>query len=846
MTPSSDRGTPGVGIVVVSHSRALADAAVALAAEMLHGTEPRIAVAAGLDETTFGTDAVQIASAIERVDSDAGVVVLMDLGSAVLSAELALDLLDDAGIRDRVLLCPAPLVEGLVVAAVAAAGGASRSEVAAEAQAALLGKSAHLAPADVTDEAAVDSGPTVAGTFTVDNAHGLHARPAARLVGEVRRLDATVTLRNATTGTGPVPAGSLSRVATLGALRGHVVEVSASGRQAQAALDHVLALARRRFDETDDATPAGPEPAAPSARSTPLPAAPGIGIGPARRLTVAATVVDETPAGPPAVEWRRLVEAVAEVRRDIDRLRTIAARDTGPEEAGIFDAHLMLLDDAELVGAARTRIDAGTSSAAAWAASAAAVEQQWAALPDAYLRARAADVRAVSEQVLRALSGEVVRPPVVADGVLVAPDLTPAEAAVLDPARVRAVVLAGGSATSHASILIRSLGIPAVVAAGPAVLEIPDGFPLVVDGTAGCLVLDPPEDVLAGYRREVTRLVEQRERNAADAARPARTADGVLVDVTANLGSVADARAAVAAGADGAGLVRTEFLFLDREHPPSGGEQEREYRAMADVFGGRPITVRTLDVGGDKPLRYLPQDAEANPFLGLRGLRLSLARPDLLLEQLAAICRVARSAPVKVMFPMVTTVDELLAARRLLEQAAGPGGPPPSLRVGMMAEVPAAALNIEAFLPHVDFVSIGTNDLTQYTLAVERGNPAVASLGDPLDPAVLRLVAEVGRRSAGRAAVSVCGEAASDQLAIPVLLGLGVTELSVSPAGVAGVKAAVRRLDLPSCAELAERCLHATGAAEVRLLAEEAAERRQHPEVRRPLRPVRAAVGGPA
>ena len=844
MTPSSGGGALGVGIVVVSHSRALAEAAVALATEMLHGTEPRIAVAAGLDETTFGTDAVAIATAIERVDSDAGVVVLMDLGSAVLSAELALDLLADADARDRVLLCPAPLVEGLVVAAVAAAGGASRPEVAAEAQAALLGKSAHLAPAGIADNPAADAGPTVSATFTVENAHGLHARPAARLVGEVRRLDATVTLRNATTGSGPVPAGSLSRVATLGALRGHVVEVAASGRQAQAALDHVLALARRRFDETDDTVPAS---AATAQRSpgTPQPAAPGIGIGPARRLTVAAIAIDDSPSGPPGVEWRRLVEAVADVRRDIERLRTAATHDAGTEGAAIFDAHLMLLDDAELVGAAKTRIDAGLSSAGAWAASAAAVEQEWAALSDPYLRARAADVRAVAEQVLRALTGEVAPQPVVAGGVLIAHDLTPAQAAVLDPERVRAVVLAGGSATSHASILVRSLGIPAVVAAGTAILDIPEGTTLVVDGTDGRVLVDPPDDVLADYRGEVARLADLRARDTADARRSARTADGVLIEVTANLGSVADARAGVAAGADGAGLVRTEFLFLDRELPPSVDEQEQQYRAMAEAMAGRTITLRTLDVGGDKPLRYLRQDAEANPFLGLRGLRLSLAGPALLTEQLDAICRVARSAPVKVMFPMVTTVDELLAARRLLEEAAGPDGLPPALRVGMMVEVPAAALNIEAFLPHVDFVSIGTNDLTQYTLAVERGNPAVAPLGDPLDPAVLRLVAEVGRRSAGRAAVSVCGEAASDPLAIPVLLGLGVTELSVSPAGVAGVKAAVRRLDLPSCAELAERCLRATGAAEVRQLAEEAAERRQHPEVRRPLRPVRTAAGGP-
>src|SRR3954451_9291627 len=289
-------GGPGVGIVVVSHSRALATAAVALATEMLHGQQPRIAVAAGLDETTFGTDAVQIAAAIEQVDGERGVVVLMDLGSAVLSAEMALDLLDNPETRDRVLLCPAPLVEGLVVAAVVAAGGAPREEVAAEARAALLGKSAHLAAGDPAEPPAVEADAALVGSFVVANPHGLHARPAARLVAEVRHLDATVTLRNLTTGSPSVPAGSLSRVATLGALKGHEVEVSASGRQARAALDHVLSLAGRRFDEVD----AAQEPAGPT---TPAPAPPGSGAA-----VAASPAIRRRPLrlrGFPARRWRR-------------------------------------------------------------------------------------------------------------------------------------------------------------------------------------------------------------------------------------------------------------------------------------------------------------------------------------------------------------------------------------------------------------------------------------------------------------------------------------------------------------------------------------------------------------
>jgi phosphocarrier protein FPr len=810
--------TSGVGIVVVSHSRALANAAVNLAVEMLHGQQVRIAVAAGLDDTTSGTDAMQIKAAIERVDSPAGVVVLMDLGSAVLSAELALDLLGN-GTADRVVLCPAPLVEGLVVATVAAAGGAGRDEVAAEASAALLGKTAHLAPAVAVDVSIAAEPATATATFTVANAHGLHARPAARLVAEVRRLDASVTVRNVTTDSAPVPASSLSRVATLGALQGHVVEVAAFGRQARSAVDHLVSLAERQFDEPADAgTVSSPAIDKPVAADGPIAASPGIGIGSARQVAQAIPYVDETPAGPPTAEWRRLIEAVAEVRRAIEQTRAAAIRDLGASDAEIFDAHLMLLADPALLTAAKDRVAGGASAGAAWIASVRDVEAQWTALSDPYLRGRAADLRAVADQVLQSLAGGQ---DAFADleGVVVAYDLTPAQAAALDPARVRGVVLAGGSPTSHASILVRSHAIPAVVSAGPDVLDVADGTTLVVDGTAGRIVVGPAPEQLERFERQAHALTEQRAEEARDALALAVTLDGIPIEVAANLGSVDDAVAAVRAGADCAGLVRTELMFLGRSAAPSISEQERDYRAMADAFGGRPITIRTLDIGGDKSLPYITQPAEANPYLGRRGIRLSLARTDLLADQLDAVCRIARSAPVNVMFPMVTTLDELLRAKAVLADAAGAGGMPSLLRVGIMVEVPAAALKIAAFLPHVDFVSIGSNDLTQYTLAAERGNAAVASLADPLDPAVLRLIAEVGRAAAAsEVPVAVCGEMAADGTAIPLLLGLSVTELSVSAQAVPAVKAVVRRLDTRACGVLADNALQASSAEEVRRL----------------------------
>ncbi len=836
---SSDGG-PLVGLVVVSHSRALAHAAVALASQMLQGSPVPIAVAAGLDSDTLGTDAVAIKEAIEQVDSPAGVVVLMDLGSAVLSAELALELLEDFSARDRVVLSAGPLVEGLVVAAVAAAGGAGRAEVAAEAQHALLGKAAQLAVPE--DAQPADSPPgepdpaEVAAEFSVLNPHGLHARPAARLVGAVRGLDAQVRLRNLSTGAGPLPAGSLSRVATLGALQGHRVEVLASGPQAAEAVERLLALAARRFDEPLEDAPEGRLAGGPAAggtaagdpvagdpagdlagvrggRAGPLPASPGIAVGPARVLTAAPPAPRAAgEPGSPADEWRRLEPALAAVRGEIESYRALAGQ-AGPQEAGIFDAHLLLLDDAEVLADVQARLATGADAGAAWADALAAVERQWSELPDPYLRARAEDVRAVSAQVLAALTG--AGPAVLSGpGILVAKELTPGQAAELDADAVQGIVLAEGSPSSHAAILARSRGIPAVVAAGPDVLKLAEGTEVALDGGSGELIVDPPAATVAAFRERAGQLAALRDEQRAVAGEPACTADGARVEVAANVGSRADALAAAADGADSAGLVRTEFLFLNREVAPDVEEQIAEYLAIAHAMPGRRITLRTLDVGGDKPLSYLPMPAEDNPFLGRRGIRLALDRRELLLAQLTAICEVARQVPVSVMFPMVSTVAELHAARRVLDEAAG-GVLPDGLRVGVMVEVPAAALKIATLLPHVDFVSVGTNDLTQYTLAAERGNAAVAALWDPLDPGVLSLIRLVCG-AAGEVPVAVCGEAAADPAAVPLLLGLGVRELSVSPRSVPSVKARVRGLELVACRALAETAVGLDDAAAVR------------------------------
>jgi phosphocarrier protein FPr len=676
-----------------------------------------------------------------------------------------------------------------------------------------MGKAAHLATPEAGGPPTSVVASEMTGTFTVGNRHGLHARPAARLVSEVRGLDATVSLVNLTTGAGPVPAASLSRVATLGALQGHTIEVRASGPQSQEAVEHVLTLARRQFDE-----PAGPaHEATAAAAAGPVGASPGIAVGPVRKLAAVLPDLDDEPTGDPTAEWRRVVEAVAEVRRDIEHVRVVTAREVGADEASIFDAHLSLLADAEMLGDVKQRISGGAGAARAWSACLADIEQQWAGLPDPYLRERAEDVHAVGSQVLRALTGARARQ-VLAEGVMVARDLTPAEAAELDPDVVKGVVLAFGTASSHAAILARARDIPLVVAAGRELLDVAEGTPIVMDGSTGEIHVAPSSQTLEEFQSRALELAERRALHHAAAEEPVVSADGVGFQVGANLGSVADARAALAAGADSAGLVRTEFLFLSRSSAPTVDEQEAEYAALSTALDGRPATLRTLDVGGDKPLSYVAMPKEQNPFLGVRGIRLSLERRDLLRDQLEAICRTARRFPTNVMFPMVSTLGELLDARQVLAEAAGSAGLPELLRVGMMVEVPAAALKIESFLPHLDFVSIGTNDLTQYTLAAERGNGALAAINDPLDPGVLELIRRVCRAAAGRVEVAVCGEAAADELALPILVGLGVRELSVSPHAVPRVKAMLRELDVQQCSSVAQQALALAGPDDVRKL----------------------------
>jgi phosphocarrier protein FPr len=700
-----------------------------------------------------------------------------------------------------------------------------------------LGTPAPTAP--VSDPASGEAGgPHASVQLSVLNPLGLHARPAARFVQTAGRFDAEIRVINRTTGAGPANARSLNAVATLGVRQGHQIEVVARGPDAQAAIDAIGALAADRFGDDVESLASGAARSDAGAAEPPagvavhgtlsgLPASPGVAVGPARHVHPPDIEVPPGPAGEPKEEWAALEAAIDATRVEISATRATVSARADEQSAAIFDAHLLFLEDEELLVPVRSAIlDGGRGAGEAWKEAVDRVAETWRALDDPYLRERAGDVEAVGAQVLaHLLGGASARPSLASEGVLIAADLTPADTAGLDPAIVVGIATALGGPTSHSAILASSLGIPAVVGLGRAVLEIAEGATVIVDGEGGTVSSDPEPAQIAEAERRAESFRAREAAARAEATRPAVTRDGTSIEVLANVGQPADVEAALDAGAEGVGLLRTEFLFIGRDSMPSEEEQEAAYRGIAEPLGGHPLIVRTLDVGGDKPLPYLPVPAEANPFLGLRGLRLGLARPDVLRTQLRAILRVAADHPVKVMFPMVTSLAEFRAARALAEEARhqveGAGGRVPSyLEVGIMVEVPAAALAAEAFAADVDFFSIGTNDLTQYTLAAERGNERVAGFADALHPAVLRLIRMTaqGAGSHGRM-VGVCGEIAGDPVAVPILVGLGVRELSAAPPAVPRVKRAVRETDLGSARILADRALALDSAEAVRAAA---------------------------
>jgi phosphoenolpyruvate-protein phosphotransferase len=724
--------------------------------------------------------------------------------------------------------------------------------------------------------AAVPARVVVERTVLVVLEHGIHARPAASLAAAVKGFATDVSVAF-----GERKANARSPVAlmSLGVRKGDQIVIQASGADAETAIDALeRAIAgggfvgsgvvaggagagsdtgRRAAGDAasgvaapaadvggsraagDAASGAGASPTAgggaiaggsapvgaASARGSAAPVADralkgvvasrGLGVGLAFQFARAAIDVSEAGAG--VSHERAEFDRAREVVR-VELERSVSSGNNAARE--IAEAHLGLVDDPDLVEGARRLIDSGKSAGYAWRAVLRDGIEALRALNDPRMAERADDLLDLESRVLSALSGKTTAGPALpTESILIANELLPSQLVALEGSKLAGICLAGGGATSHVAIIAAAMDIPTLVATGPAALRIATGTPVVLDAEGGWLYIDPPRMHVELARSQ---LAEKRARRAAEqqaAQRECRTADGVRIEVFANVGSEAEAHAAVRNGAEGSGLLRTEFLFLDRTAPPDEAEQLEKYQQIARGLEGRPLTIRTLDIGGDKPIPYLPLPHEENPALGLRGVRTSLWRPDLLRIQLRAILRVRPTGQCRILLPMITDPGEIRAVRLMLDDLRREEGYREPIALGAMIETPASAVMADRIAREADFLSVGTNDLTQYTLAMDRGHPELAARLDALHPAVLRLIAKTveAARVYGRT-VAVCGGLASDPVAVPVLIGLGVHELSMVPAVIPQLKALIATLNVDDCTTLATHALERETAEAVRAL----------------------------
>ena len=527
--------------------------------------------------------------------------------------------------------------------------------------------------------------------------------------------------------------------------------------------------------------------------------------------------ISRQPAADAEAEVAKLEKTLAAAEEELRGLYETAKEKMGEQEAEIFDAHLTILGDEYSVREPIIqRIREQKQNAAA------AIEDQFdelaqmfRSLGDELMAERAADAEDLKQQLLRICLGCGRQDLSVLPGdvIVLAEELTPSDTVRMDTAHVKGIATRLGGATAHSAIIARTLGIPAAAGIDGWQTEALNGHMAILDGADGTLTVDPTDEETACYQSRKAQADCEAQALEAFRTCPSQTKDGAALEICANIGTPQEAQQAMKYGADGVGLFRSEFLFMDRDALPTEDEQFEAYRTAAQTMAGKPLIIRTLDVGGDKKLPTLELPHEDNPFLGFRAIRMTLSHPEIFRPQLRAILRAAAYGDVRVMFPMIGSMDQLREAKALLReqeqtlQAEGvPTGP---VKVGMMVEIPAAAVLAEKFAKEVDFFSIGTNDLTQYTLAVERGNAAVAHLYAPEHPAVLRLIAMTAQAAAERhIPCGMCGEAAGDPKLAPAFVGMGVNELSMSPRRVPAVRKLLSELTMDECRQAAEKLLH--------------------------------------
>ena len=860
-----------VGLVIVAHSAQLAAGVAELAGQMTKGAV-RIIAGGGAGDGVLGTSADVILTAIQTADDADGVLILLDLGSAILSTEMALEMLDDEQ-RHRVTLTYAPLVEGAVTAALEASLGHSLAQVKAAAE--KIATPAQLQQLKPFEQEATASGagaspaPTVGSKegssaqepspeahtlqITLTNPLGLHARPASLFVQTAARFQASIEVQ----GHGKqVDATSIIGILSLGARKGDTITLSASGKDAQAALAALDKLAQAGFYEAEPAPKQEQQQAEPTASAKPAPQRPagqagnvwqgitasaGVALGPALLYIPGAPSLDaleQRTISPAQVmaEQDRLRQALQATIEELQKLAQQLQMRVGSGEAAIIEAQELMLRDPLLLDAslrliAEQHIDAASALANVGEKQAATL----ATLNDPLLAGRAADIRDAASRAVRHLrdlgTSEQDLSSIDRPVILVARDLAPSDTAKLRTDTIMGIVTVLGGPTAHAAILARALGIPALAGLDELALNvIQPGDELGLDADNGFLYLRPSPDI----RSTITeRLAVQQQQKATLQAR-ARRVQAPLhlgerqIHLLANVGSEAEAEAARQWGAEGIGLLRTEFLFASAATMPDEEEQRRQYASVFRAFSGspamqnKPITVRTLDAGADKPMPALQSvigtAREANPALGLRGVRIHLAHPELLEQQLSAILLAAADTGINlhIMVPMVTTIEEVEEIQAIFQRVYDGRVQrgikvPSSVPLGIMVEVPSTIIMAPEMAQRVDFFSIGSNDLTQYTLACDRTNIAVAYLYNPMQPAVLRQIRHLATaaRNKGKP-VAVCGEMAGDPVLAPVLVGLGVNELSMAPTAIPTVRAALEGFSFEQLSEAAEQVCQAS------------------------------------
>lgn len=677
-----------------------------------------------------------------------------------------------------------------------------------------------------TSTTADASGEAYSDPIRIPNPTGLHARPAAVLANAAKTFKSEVKLVRAGQESN---AKSVVAIMGLEVQNGDEIRVRAIGPDASGAIKTLTALILSGCGEdvggvapkqkpkpmdTIKTTKAQPKSDDPNVL-TGVSASPGLAVGQIFQVKQVDIAVTEK-GDAPEIERRRFDKALKDAHQQLENLK---AEISDESKAEIFAAHQELLEDPDLLAIAIAGITNGKSAGFAWKEAYSTYSAKLAALKNEILAGRANDIRDVGLRVLRLIAGvEEVAMVVPENAILIAEDLTPSDTASLDRTRVLGFCTTGGGATSHVAILARSLNIPAICGIDEAALALTNGMPVILDGTRGTLRKNPSETEVTEIREKQAKQAIKREAELATAFEPATTTDGIHVEVVANIGGLDEAVQGVKLGSEGVGLLRSEFLYLERTEAPTEEEQSQIYIDIAKALGNdKTFVVRTLDVGGDKPLPYLPMPVEENPFLGVRGVRLCLAEPEILHTQVRAILRSAPYSKLAIMFPMITSLEEVREVKRIVAEEKAALGITQDVQVGIMVEVPATAVMAEQFAREVDFFSIGTNDLTQYTLAMDRGHPKLAKQADAMHPGVLNLINMTvkGAHAHGKW-VGVCGGIASDPMAIPLLLGIGVDELSASVPTIPAIKALVRTLNKADCEKLAAEVLQLGTAAEVR------------------------------